>query len=513
MQDETPPLGFPSHDAKRSLSRWVWGLGVPFGLVQVAIPVASVVWMLVVVVAAAFKSPRMEVDGAVSQGEKIWVPRALGSGFSDRPWELAEVSAGEQVVSLPAELSGLSAPLVIVDGDRIVAFGKAHRAVIEGSHVRVEPWTESIRPASRPFPYNGKPAVLDRDDQALRVRSWSEDRWSEPLPIGLEMPESMYPDGMVVVVDGQALHVFLQESSGEIHHAEAGSSDKELARFRRVTTSDDGFAAGLHEGKLHVVRVRQEEESARVDVLVQAGDGWKSVAQVPASGARDVQWLSGQGRVQVVSQAGLGGVQLIAFDGTSFGEVRTVGGEMGRVVAWALMPQGASLLLAVLYGSVVALLMRSRRTREVPEAAVRHASLGRRGAARAVDTLLIGLPAVAVLGWLALSGGTGEVQSFLGTGAQVAFVAWALLLTGVFSALEGHTGKTPGKALLGIRVVGIDLQPCGFGRSLARNLLLAVDGFLLYQVGVMMIALSERQQRFGDVVGKTLVVEGAAGKE
>jgi uncharacterized RDD family membrane protein YckC len=511
MYEETPPLGFPSHDAKRSLSRWVWGLGVPFGLVQVAIPVASVVWMLVVVVAAAFKSPRLEVDGAVSQGERIWVPRALGSGFSDRPWELAEVSAGAQVVSLPAELSGLSAPLVIVDGDRIVAFGKAHRAVIEGSLVRVEPWTESIRPASRPFSHNGKPAVLDRDDQALRVRAWSEDRWSEPLPIGLEVPESMYPDGMVVVADGQTLHVFLQESSGEIHHAEAGSSDKELARFRRVTTSDDGFAAGLHGGKLHVVRVQQEEDSARIDVLVQAGDGWKSIAQVPASGARDVQWLPWRDQAQVVTQAGLGGVQLIGFDGRSLGEARTVGGEMGRVVAWALLPQGVSLLLAVLYGAAVALLMRSRRTREVPEEAVRHASLGRRGVARGIDTFLMALPPMAVLGWFAFSRGTGDLQSFVGTGAQVGFVAWALLLTLVFSALEGHTGKTPGKVLLGIRVVGTDLRPCGFGRSLARNLLLAVDGFLLYQVGVMMIALSARQQRFGDVVGKTLVIE--AGRE
>jgi uncharacterized RDD family membrane protein YckC len=505
MDQETP--GFPSHEAKRSLSRWVWGLGVPFGLAQVAIPVASVVWMLVVVVAAAFKSPRLEVDGAVSQGEKTWVPRALGSGFSDRPWELVEISGGRQVVSLPTELSGLSAPLVIVDGDRIVAFGKAHRAVIEGSNVRVETWTENIRPASRPFVFDGKPAVLDRDDRALRLRSWSGDRWSEPRPIGLEVPESMYPDGMVVVVDGRTLHVFLQESGGEIHYAEAGSSDKELARFRRVATSDEGFAAGLLGGKLHVVRVQQEEESARVDVLAQAGDGWKSVAKTSASGARDVQWLSGQDRAQVVTQAGLGGVQLIAFDGTSFGEVRTVGGEMGKVVAWALLPQGISVVLAVLYGSVVALLMRSRRTREMPEAAVRHASLGRRGVARGIDTLLMALPPMAVLGWFALSSGTGELQSLLGTGAQVGFVAWALLLTLVFSALEGHTGKTPGKVLLGIRVVGTDLQPCGFGRSLARNLLLAVDGFLLYQVGVMMIALSARQQRFGDVVGKTLVID------
>lgn len=507
MPEETPPPGFPSPEAKRSLSRWVWGLGVPFGLAQVAIPVASVVWMLVVVIAAAFKSPRIDVDGAVAQGERVWVPRAVGSGFSDRLWELAEVSREEQVVSLPAELSGLSAPVVIVDGDRLVAFGKAHRAVIEGSNVRVEPWAEGFRPASRPFSHDGKPAVLDREDRSLRIRSWSEDRWSEPRPIDLEVPESVYPDGMVVVVDGRTLHVLLQESGGEIHHAEAGSPDKELRRFRRVTTSDEGFAAGLLAGKLHVLRVQEEESSTRIDVLVQAGHGWKSVAKTSASGARHVQWLPRDDRALVVTEAGLGGVHLAAFDGTSFSDARTVGGDMGKVVAWALLPQGISVVLAVLYGSVVALLMRSRRTREVPGEPVRHASLGRRGVARGVDTFLMALPPMALLGWFALSGGTGELQSLVGTGAQVGFVAWALLLTLVFSALEGHTGKTPGKVLLGIRAVGTDLQPCGFGRSLARNLLLAVDGFLLYQVGVMMIALSARQQRFGDVVGKTLVIE------
>ena len=46
----------------------------------------------------------------------------------------------------------------------------------------------------------------------------------------------------------------------------------------------------------------------------------------------------------------------------------------------------------------------------------------------------------------------------------------------------------------------------GLGRAIASNLLLMVAGILNCQVGVMVLALSEKQQRVGDMPAKTLVV-------
>jgi len=82
-------------------------------------------------------------------------------------------------------------------------------------------------------------------------------------------------------------------------------------------------------------------------------------------------------------------------------------------------------------------------------------------------------------------------------------IIWLL----VFSALEGKHGATPGKWLLGIRVMGTDLQPCGFGRAFLRNILKFVDGFFNFLVGVMLAALSNNWQRIGDMAARTVVVD------
>jgi uncharacterized RDD family membrane protein YckC len=75
-----------------------------------------------------------------------------------------------------------------------------------------------------------------------------------------------------------------------------------------------------------------------------------------------------------------------------------------------------------------------------------------------------------------------------------------------FSYFEGRFGKTPGKWLLGIRVLGTDLQPCGFWLALLRNLLTFADGFFNFLVGALLVALTESWQRLGDLAARTIVV-------
>ena len=82
----------------------------------------------------------------------------------------------------------------------------------------------------------------------------------------------------------------------------------------------------------------------------------------------------------------------------------------------------------------------------------------------------------------------------------------ALLVLLAFSYFEGRSGRTPGKWLLGIRVLGTDLQPCGFGRALLRNMLSFVDGFFSFLVGALLVALTENWQRLGDMAARTIVV-------
>ena len=83
---------------------------------------------------------------------------------------------------------------------------------------------------------------------------------------------------------------------------------------------------------------------------------------------------------------------------------------------------------------------------------------------------------------------------------------WSVLWLFALAILEGRKGTSPGKALLGLRVLGIDLEPCGFGRALLRNVLELVDAVFGYAVGLALIALTPNQQRLGDLAAKTVVV-------
>jgi uncharacterized RDD family membrane protein YckC len=77
----------------------------------------------------------------------------------------------------------------------------------------------------------------------------------------------------------------------------------------------------------------------------------------------------------------------------------------------------------------------------------------------------------------------------------------------LFSLLEGVYGATPGKFVQGVRVAGTDLRPCGFWRALLRNLFKIVDGLLNFMLGIFVAALGEKNQRIGDRVAGTVVIE------
>jgi uncharacterized RDD family membrane protein YckC len=68
-------------------------------------------------------------------------------------------------------------------------------------------------------------------------------------------------------------------------------------------------------------------------------------------------------------------------------------------------------------------------------------------------------------------------------------------------------GQTPGKRMMGLRVVAADGVPVGWVASAARNLLRTVDMLpLLYGAGVVTSLIDGRCRRLGDLAAGTLVV-------
>jgi uncharacterized RDD family membrane protein YckC len=65
-----------------------------------------------------------------------------------------------------------------------------------------------------------------------------------------------------------------------------------------------------------------------------------------------------------------------------------------------------------------------------------------------------------------------------------------------------------GKRILGMRVVDGSGSKIGLSKSVIRNLLRFVDGLpALNILGVVLMAFSPRDQRFGDRIAKTYVVK------
>ncbi len=72
---------------------------------------------------------------------------------------------------------------------------------------------------------------------------------------------------------------------------------------------------------------------------------------------------------------------------------------------------------------------------------------------------------------------------------------------------EGITGTTPGKKLLGLKVVQDDGTPLTFSSAIIRNFLRAVDFLpMFYVTGLVAMNSNKRFQRLGDLAGGTLVI-------
>jgi uncharacterized RDD family membrane protein YckC len=99
----------------------------------------------------------------------------------------------------------------------------------------------------------------------------------------------------------------------------------------------------------------------------------------------------------------------------------------------------------------------------------------------------------------------------LGTEASLGlFLAFLFVLRFGYGALfEGlFNGQTPGKRVLGIRVVAAEGIPISGTQAFLRNLLWAFDGFwpFAYLPAIISMLLTKRFQRLGDLAAGTMVI-------
>jgi len=108
----------------------------------------------------------------------------------------------------------------------------------------------------------------------------------------------------------------------------------------------------------------------------------------------------------------------------------------------------------------------------------------------------------------------GTIGSILGVGMMERGEApwsWGLfsfiLYIGYYTYLEGSRGQTIGKMITKIKVVREDGSPIDMNQAFTRNILRIIDGIVAYLIGAILIWRSDKKQRLGDRVARTVVVK------
>jgi len=145
---------------------------------------------------------------------------------------------------------------------------------------------------------------------------------------------------------------------------------------------------------------------------------------------------------------------------------------------------------------------------------VNYADLSQRIIAAIVDSIIVGVVVGILAGLFALTtlGMMGLFKAGIMSAAPWMWAPW-MWLVGLlipicyYTYFEGTSGQTIGKKIMNIKVVKADGAHCDYGSAFVRNLLRFIDSQVIGLVGIIVISVTEKKQRVGDIVAKTIVVK------
>ena len=140
-----------------------------------------------------------------------------------------------------------------------------------------------------------------------------------------------------------------------------------------------------------------------------------------------------------------------------------------------------------------------------------YASNAQRAAAFLIDIAII---VMIMTGFFIIGGAAGlydtsSMMDLITSIWFVAFIMWLWIAQAVYYTIfETYWGQSPGKRLLGIKVVNTDYNKCDFMDAFTRNVVRFLDLVLLfYLISIIMMNRNQKRQRFGDIVAQTVVLK------
>jgi uncharacterized RDD family membrane protein YckC len=527
---EPAPPGFHSAEDRRRLKSRALKTAITAAVLDVVAPVILIFGVFFSIFSSA--CDRTFVEGAVVHQGQIYYARSSDDQLLLMRTAPDGVGGVEEVASADVKVGWLDGrPRLLADGRRLLLVTRGQTFSYAGAQLARVRSVEGPGQA-RPFAFRGKTAVAryDYGDELVAISTLQGSRWRRAQSVALVLPDGGTPGRIEAHERGGTLHLFTR-TGGTIYHCAAIPGGGAPAPCEAVEEGDDNWSAALVDGAPALFQLVQagEEGSAggdEVDEEEVANDvdldddgppmlvlgrlkgprGWREILREPVKHTLKIAAITaGRGRVALLAEAPMGDLRLLALRDGKLESNRRLAGRYPLYITVIVLSQVVPFILAPLVGLVIGLSMRRARIRAYRSAtggAAEHGSLLRRGVAQGLDMLFFLAP-LALLIPMIIRAPDDEAQSIY---LCLGLLAWNVPLLLIFSFLEGRWGLTPGKWLLGLRVLGDDLRPCGFGRALLRNVLLAADGALVYLVGMVVIALSARQQRLGDLAASTVVV-------
>jgi len=518
---QTRPPGYLSEQDKRTFTITTGILGAVFFIAQFIVPfVVMIAVMPSLVLSFKVAEPHR---GACWENELWYVQR------TQRPRPASESHAtlnridldGRKEPTTVCELP-IQRPFLLAGDDRLWVITSSDVAYYQQDTLVVVSQNEQLGDICRPFLHDGRPAVIQETPQGLSLMVF-DDTWKKrrDLDLKTERTPTDIKDNLQVLSQAGKLHFFLQHGD-TLYYSLMQDDRTELADnpWQKVAQVRNDWQTLLLDGRPLVFLAQQDDSQNKIAAL-QISDGrWTSFFTEPALiiGKIGAYPVPQSGRIAILLQSFPASLRLLLVEDTAVVSTTRYGGGFpfprGFAVAM-FVPQALTLTMPLILALILSTLMRKHRVCRYVAASLDapFASLARRAAAQIVDALFLAGPAVAgYLGmffcFLNLEETFTSTPFFplAGLALMAAGFAWAILCLFLFSFLEGRWGATPGKCILGIRVFGTDLRPCGFGRALVRNLLKFVDGFFNFMVGVMIVALTENWQRVGDMAARTVVI-------
>jgi len=422
---------------------------------------------------------------------------------------------------------------LLANGDTLWIFASDGVSQYDGKTAQQVPAKALSEPASQPFLLDGLPAAVQEEAGERRVVALENGQWVAKAQLFLGDAKDAPAANLLKVlqVKGAQLYVFCPKGDTlYCHEGFPGKDARFPADWETVGPVGELWAVAANEGEPEVFTIKMGKDQPSVEIVgfERPTTGWKPafsrVSPLPLRtfGAA----TDSAGGCRVAYQALQWTLNVVQLKGEKMISARRYGDMSPADRARALLmrlPSVASGALSVALAVVLSGIMKVYRTESFsgPGGSAPWASLTRRALALLLDAALVVGPLVAgMVGLLWTLPGIEDQPDSRGiiylTPLLFGGALWAVAAFFILCYTLGRWGRTPGKWAMGIRVLGMELAPCGFARALLRSLLLLVDGFVFvdgflnFAFGALVIACTANRQRIGDMAARTIVVRETA---